>query len=147
MRNGTIQEEKQEEIQPTSEEIQKKAPKKKKSEKFKVNLPQKWMTKGHGGTPGAGRPKKTEEQKQRERDQKQFEEALRGIKLQNIAVFQELQKNKAYLDIFLRTLESGARNGNPSTLKFMNEIIGNVIEKEKPREEPKIEIKILHQFS
>lgn len=83
----------------------------------------------------------------RDREEMELIEAVHKLRMRNLSVLKALDRPEAYDDILLRTLESGARNGNPSALKFLNEILGNVVVKEKPKEEPKIEITILHQFS
>ena len=109
------------------------------------NLPKHYMKKGAPAQPGAGRPKKTDEQRRREAEEKQLLEAVHKLKMRNLSVFQALDSSRAYDDILLRTLESGARNGNPSALKFLNEILGNVPSKEQPK--PPIQINILNNFS
>ena len=130
----------------------------------KNNLPPHLMQKGK--PPTGGRPKKTEEQRRIEaerkklglealererekakREKEEFEllQAIHRIKMRNLAVLNALDSQQAYDDILLRTLESGARTGNPSALRFLNEILGNIPSKEQPK--PSIEIKILNKFS
>jgi hypothetical protein len=81
------------------------------------------------------------------RDREEFEliEAVHKLKMRNLSVLKSLDSPEAYDDILIRTLESGARNGNPSALKFLNEILGNVPSKEQPK--PPIQINILNNFS
>jgi hypothetical protein len=130
----------------------------------KNNLPPHLMQKGK--PPTGGRPKKTEEQRRIEaerkklglealererekakREKEEFEliQAVHRLKMRNLAVLNALDNSQAYDDIVLRTLESGARTGNPSALKFLNDILGNMPTKEQPK--PSIEIRILNKFS
>ena len=130
----------------------------------KNNLPPHLMQKGK--PPTGGRPKKTEEQRRIEaerkklglealererekakREKEEFEliQAAHRLKMRNLSVLNALDNPQAYDDILLRTLESGARTGNPSALKFLNEILGNIPSKEMQK--PSIEIRILNKFS
>jgi len=130
----------------------------------KNNLPPHLMQKGK--PPTGGRPKKSEEQRRIEaerkrlglealererekakREKEEFEiiQAVHRLKMRNLAVLNALENQRAYDDILMRTLESGARTGNPSALKFLNEILGNAPSKEQPK--PSIEIRILNKFS
>jgi hypothetical protein len=130
----------------------------------KNNLSPHLMQKGK--PPTGGRPKKTDEQRRIEaerkklglealererekakREKEEFEliQAVHRLKMRNLAVLNALDNSQAYDDIVLRTLESGARTGNPSALKFLNEILGNSPTKEQPK--PSIEIRILNKFS
>ncbi len=109
------------------------------------NLPKHYMEKGAPAQPGAGRPKKTDEQRRREEEERELLNAVHTLRMRNLSVLKILDKSEAYDDILLRTLESGARTGNPSALKFLNEILGNIPSKEQPK--PSIQIKILNRFS
>jgi len=81
----------------------------------------------------------------RDREEMEIIEAVHKLKMRNLSVLKSLDRPEAYDDILLRTLESGARTGNPSALKFLNEILGNVPSKEQPK--PSIQINILNKFS
>jgi hypothetical protein len=150
-----------------------KTPKRKFKEGFNPvnNFPPEYLQKGRKGI--GGRPKKTEEERKIEAEKKRIEaerklleldalererakakrdreemeiiEAVHRLKMRNLSVLKSLDRPEAYDDILLRTLESGARTGNPSALKFLNEILGNVPTKEQPK--PSIQINILNKFS
>lgn len=81
----------------------------------------------------------------RDREELELIEAVHKLKMRNLSVLKALDNPSAYDDIVMRTLESGARTGNPSALKFLNEILGNVPTKEQPK--PSIQINILNKFS
>ena len=81
----------------------------------------------------------------RDREELELIEAVHKLKMRNLSVLKSLDSPEAYDDILIRTLESGARNGNPSALKFLNEILGNIPSKEQPK--PPIQINILNNFS
>lgn len=130
----------------------------------KNNLPPHLMQKGK--PPTGGRPKKSEEQRRieaerkklglealeresakakREKEELELIEAVHRLKMRNLSVLNSMEGMEAYEEILLRTLESGARTGNPSALKFFNEILGNIPSKETPK--PPIQINIMNKFS
>ena len=104
-----------------------------KKEKYNYinNLPEKYRK---GGYFGGGRPKLTEEEKVKRRQEKIAMDEIQRIALQqkfDIAkIYDELSKSGNAKLLLLQMLSRSAENGNPNVMKFLAQVLGNLKEKD-----------------
>ena len=113
------------------------------------NIPEKYRNGGDWGQ-GAkgGRPKLTEEEKQKREQEKIVMDELQRIALQQkfdfAQIYDELSKSGDVKLMLLQMLSRSAENGNPNVIKFMAQILGNLEEKEN--KQLSFEIKIAREL-
>ena len=112
------------------------------------NIPEKYRNGGYWGQQGAGRPKLTEEEKQKREQEKIVMDELQRIALQQkfdfAQIYDELSKSGDVKLMLLQMLSRSAENGNPNVIKFMAQILGNLEEKEN--KQLSFEIKIAREL-
>ena len=99
------------------------------------NLPEKYRK---GGYFGGGRPKLTEEEKVKRRQEKIAMDEIQRIALQQkydfAQFYDELSRNGDVKQLMLQLISRSVENGNPNVIKFIAQILGNLNEKEdKPQ--------------
>jgi len=109
------------------------------------NLPPQFR---NGGDFGGRRPRLTDEEKQIREQEKIAQKELNRIALQQrydfAKIYDELSKSGDIKLMMLQLISRSVENGNPSVMKFIAEILGNMSDKkEKPQT---FEIKIAREL-